>query len=46
MKSQENISDQITLTSKIEAVEQKLLKLQTLKDETLTELNSLLTECK
>lgn len=42
----ENISDQMTMTSRIEAVEQKLLKLQSLKDETLNEFSSLLTECK
>jgi hypothetical protein len=46
MRNQENISDQMTLTSKLEAVEQKLLKLQSLKDETLSEFTSLLTECK
>lgn len=41
-----NVSDQMTLTSKIEAVEQKLLKLQSLKDETFNEFSSLLNECK
>lgn len=46
MKNQENISDQITLTSRLEAVEQKLFKLQSLKDETLIEFSSILTECK
>lgn len=46
MKNQENISDQMTLSSKLENVEQKLLKLQSLKDETLSEFSSLLTECK
>ena len=46
MKSQENISDQMTLTSRLEAVEQKLLKLQSLKDETLIEFSSIMNECK
>lgn len=46
MKSQENISDQMTLTSRLEAVEQKLIKLQSLKDETLSEFSFIMTECK
>lgn len=36
----------MTLTGRLEAVEQKLSKLQSLKDETFNEFSSLLTERK
>lgn len=39
-------SDQITLSSRIEFIEQKLLKIQSLKESTMDELSSLLNERK
>lgn len=39
-------SDQITLSSRIEFIEQKLLKIQSLKESTMDEFSSLLNERK
>lgn len=40
----EKPSDQMSLSSKIEFIEQKLLKLQSLKEDTVDELSNLLIE--
>lgn len=40
----EPVKDQMILSSKLEAIEQKLMKLQSLKDETINEFSSLLSE--
>ena len=40
----ENPSDQMSLSSKIELIEQKLVKLQFLKEDTVGELSNLLNE--
>lgn len=40
----ENLNNQTMLSSKLEVIEQKLLKLQSLKDETISEFSSLLSE--
>ena len=43
-RTAENISNQVKLCEKLEFIEQKLMKLQSLKDDTLNEFSSILTE--